>query len=102
MGKMGNSRIFHDFTPLGAGATQTHRPRRVGPSQRQAHRGPIQQLRVRGLGRCGAGGGLLGSTRVRPKSQSAPCCWEQPGLWRSGERRELAALSHQTPVHRLC
>lgn len=59
--KMGNPRIFHDFRPLGVRASQDpDPPPKVGrgPSQQQAHRGPIQPWRwgrmarqVRGAGR---------------------------------------------------
>ena len=77
---MGNSRIFHDFRPLGVRASQDPDPPpkvRRGRSQQQPHRGPFSPGRGR-PGRCGGQGGL-GPRRVRGRATVPPAGGRPPG-----------------------
>ena len=74
--KMGNSRIFHDFRPLGVRASQDpdHHPRWAGVrASGRLTEGPFSWATG---GQAGAGGRAAWREQAGPqKSYSAPCCW---------------------------
>lgn len=73
---MGNSRIFHDFRPLGVHASQDpdHHPRWAGVrASGRLTEGPFSWATG---GQAGAGGREAWREQEGPqKSYSAPCCW---------------------------
>lgn len=91
-----NSRIFHDFTPLGVGASpDPGPPPKVGQCEPAGHtEGPFSSSGSRGQAGVGRGGGLPVSRAggFNRRAKVPPAVGNSCGLGPAGKRRQPAGL----------